>query len=64
MGQSYKLTLDELSGVTDWSQLKVDGVAFTRRTNTLYLKGEELGNHPVHVSYEGLVDKHFILNVI
>ncbi|WQZ01635.1 hypothetical protein Adeo_39 [Klebsiella phage Adeo] len=67
-GDSLKVTLDGLDGVTDWSSLEVtygtSGVAsHTRRTNTLYFKGIAVGETPVTVSFDGSEMKSFKLVV-
>jgi hypothetical protein len=67
-GDSLKVTLDGLEGVTDWSSLEVtygtSGVAsHTRRTNTLYFKGIAVGETLVTVSFDGSEMKSFKLVV-
>lgn len=67
-GDSLKVTLDGLEGVTDWSTLEVtygtSGTAsHTRRTNTLYFKGIAVGETLVTVSFDGSERKSFKLVV-
>ncbi|APZ82840.1 hypothetical protein HOR50_gp30 [Klebsiella phage K5-4] len=67
-GDSLKVTLDGLDGVTDWSSLEVtygtSGIAsHTRRTNTLYFKGIAVGETLVTVSFDGSEMKSFKLVV-
>lgn len=67
-GDSLKVTLDGLEGVTDWSSLEVtygtSGIArHTRRTNTLYFKGIAVGETLVTVSFDGSEMKSFKLVV-
>lgn len=67
-GDSLKVALDGLEGVTDWSTLEVaygtSGIAsHTRRTNTLYFKGIAVGETPVTVSFDGSERKSFKLVV-
>ncbi|WBU87614.1 hypothetical protein [Klebsiella phage ZCKP3] len=67
-GDSLKVTLDGLEGVTDWSTLEVtygtSGIAsHTRRTNTLYFKGIAVGETLVTVSFDGSERKSFKLVV-
>lgn len=67
-GDSLKVTLDGLEGVTDWSSLEVtygtSGIASnTRRTNTLYFKGIAVGETLVTVSFDGAEMKSFKLVV-
>ena len=67
-GDSLKVTLDGLEGVTDCSSLEVtygtSGVAsHTRRTNTLYFKGIAVGETLVIVSFDGSERKSFKLVV-
>lgn len=67
-GDSLKVALDGLEGVTDWSSLEVtygtSGVAsHTRRTNTLYFKGIAVGETLVTVSFDGSEMKSFKLVV-
>lgn len=67
-GDSLKVTLDGLEGVTDWSNLEVtygtSGIAsHTRRTNTLYFKGIAVGETLVTVSFDGSERKSFKLVV-
>lgn len=67
-GDSLKVALDGLEGVTDWSSLEVtygtSGVAsHTRRTNTLYFKGIAVGETLVTVSFDGSEMKTFKLVV-
>lgn len=67
-GDSLKVTLDGLDGVTDWSALEVtygtSGIASnTRRTNTLYFKGIAVGETLVTVSFGGSEMKTFKLVV-
>lgn len=67
-GDSLKVTLDGLDGVTDWSTLEVtygtSGIAsHTRRTNTLYFKGIAVGETLVTVSFDGSEMKSFKLVV-
>ncbi|WWT42192.1 hypothetical protein [Klebsiella phage 175032] len=67
-GDSLKVALDGLEGVTDWSTLEVaygtSGIAsHTRRTNTLYFKGIAVGETLVTVSFEGSEMKTFKLVV-
>ena len=67
-GDSLKVTLDGLEGVTDWSSLGVtygtSGIAsHTRRTNTLYFKGIAVGETLVTVSFDGSEMKSFKLVV-
>lgn len=68
-GDSLKVALDGLEGVTDWSSLEVSygtsGIAsHTRRTNTLYFKGIAVGETLVTVSFDGSEMKSFKLVVI
>lgn len=67
-GDSLKVALDGLEGVTDWSSLEVtygtSGIAsHTRRTNTLYFKGIAVGETLVTVSFDGSEMKTFKLVV-
>lgn len=67
-GDSLKVALDGLEGVTDWSSLEVSygtsGIAsHTRRTNTLYFKGIAVGETLVTVSFDGSEMKSFKLVV-
>ncbi|AXE28428.1 hypothetical protein [Klebsiella phage vB_KpnP_IME321] len=67
-GDSLKVALDGLEGVTDWSSLAVtygtSGVAsHTRRTNMLYFKGIAVGETLVTVSFDGSEMKSFKLVV-
>lgn len=67
-GDSLKVALDGLEGVTDWSTLEVtygtSGIAsHTRRTNTLYFKGIAVGETLVTVSFDGSERKSFKLVV-
>lgn len=67
-GDSLKVTLDGLDGVTDWSSLEVTYgtsgiVSHTRRTNTLYFKGIAVGETLVTVSFDGSEMKTFKLVV-
>ncbi len=67
-GDSLKVALDGLEGVTDWSSLDVtygtSGIAsHTRRTNTLYFKGIAVGETLVTVSFDGSEMKSFKLVV-
>ena len=67
-GDSLKVTLDGLEGVTDWSTLEVTygtyGIAsHTRRTNMLYFKGIAVGETLVTVSFDGSERKSFKLVV-
>lgn len=67
-GDSLKVALDGLEGVTDWSSLEVtygtSGIAsHTRRTNTLYFKGIAVGETSVTVSFDGSEMKSFKLVV-
>lgn len=67
-GNSLKVALDGLDGVTDWSSLEVtygtSGIAsHTRRTNTLYFKGIAVGETLVTVSFDGSEMKSFKLVV-
>lgn len=67
-GDSLKVALDGLEGVTDWSSLEVtygtSGIAIhTRRTNTLYFKGIAVGETLVTVSFDGSEMKTFKLVV-
>lgn len=67
-GDSLKVTLDGLDGVTDWSSLEVtygtSGIAsHTRRTNTLYFKGIAVGETLVTVSFDGSEMRTFKLVV-
>ena len=67
-GDSLKVTLDGLDGVTDWSAIEVtygtSGIASdTRRTNTLYFKGIAVGETLVTVSFGGSEMKTFKLVV-
>jgi hypothetical protein len=67
-GDSLKVALDGLEGVTDWSSLEVtygtSGIASnTRRTNTLYFKGIAVGETLVTVSFGGSEMKTFKLVV-
>nr|DAD75789.1 MAG TPA: hypothetical protein [Caudovirales sp. cthNP28] len=67
-GDSLKVALDGLEGVTDWSTLEVtygaSGIAsHTRRTNTLYFKGIAVGETLVTVSFDGSEMKSFKLVV-
>lgn len=67
-GDSLKVTLDGLDGVTDWASLEVtygtSGIAsHTRRTNTLYFKGIAVGETLVTVSFDGSEMKSFKLVV-
>lgn len=67
-GDSLKVALDGLDGMTDWSTLEVtygaSGIAnHTRRTNTLYFKGIAVGETLVTVSFEGSERKTFKLVV-
>ena len=67
-GDSLKVTLDGLDGVTDWATLEVtygtSGIASnTRRTNTLYFKGIAVGETLVTVSFDGSERKSFKLVV-
>lgn len=67
-GDSLKVALDGLDGVTDWSSLEVtygtSGIAsHTRRTNTLYFKGIAVGETLVTVSFDGSEMKSFKLVV-
>ncbi|WYC18498.1 hypothetical protein 71Y_17 [Klebsiella phage vB_KpnP_71Y] len=67
-GDSLKVALDGLEGVTDWSSLGVtygtSGIAsHTRRTNTLYFKGIAVGETLVTVSFDGSEMKSFKLVV-
>lgn len=67
-GDSLKVALDGLEGVTDWSSLEVtygtSGIASrTRRTNTLYFKGIAVGETLVTVSFDGSEMKSFKLVV-
>lgn len=67
-GDSLKVALDGLEGVTDWSILEVtygtSGIAsHTRRTNTLYFKGIAVGETLVTVSFDGSEMKSFKLVV-
>lgn len=67
-GDSLKVALEGLEGVTDWSSLEVtygtSGVAsHTRRTNTLYFKGIAVGETLVTVSFDGSEMKSFKLVV-
>lgn len=67
-GDSLKVTLDGLEGVTDWSTLEVTyGTSWiashTRRTNTLYFKGIAVGETLVTVSFDGSERKAFKLVV-
>lgn len=67
-GDSLKVTLDGLEGVTDWSSLEVtygtsEIASHTRRTNTLYFKGIAVGETLVTVSFDGSEMKTFKLVV-
>ncbi|QOV06816.1 hypothetical protein CIBFHDKI_00185 [Klebsiella phage 066027] len=67
-GDSLKVALDGLEGVTDWSSPEVtygtSGIAsHTRRTNTLYFKGIAVGETLVTVSFDGSEMKTFKLVV-
>lgn len=67
-GDSLKVALDGLEGVTDWSSLEVtygtSGISsHTRRTNTLYFKGIAVGETLVTVSFDGSEMKSFKLVV-
>lgn len=67
-GDSLKVTLDGLEGVSDWSTLEVtystSGIAsHTRRTNTLYFKGIAVGETLVTISFDGSEMKTFKLVV-
>lgn len=67
-GDSLKVALDGLEGVTDWSSLEVtygtSGITnHTRRTNTLYFKGIAVGETLVTVSFDGSEMKSFKLVV-
>lgn len=67
-GDSLKVALDGLEGVTGWSTLEVtygtSGIAsHTRRTNTLYFKGIAVGETLVTVSFDGSERKSFKLVV-
>lgn len=67
-GDSLKVALDGMEGVTDWSSLEVtygtSGIAsHTRRTNTLYFKGIAVGETLVTVSFDGSEMKSFKLVV-
>lgn len=67
-GDSLKVALDGLEGVTDWASLEVtygtSGIAsHTRRTNTLYFKGIAVGETLVTVSFDGDEMKSFKLVV-
>jgi len=68
VGQSLKVTLDELSEVTDWSSLVVtlgdtSLATWSRRTNSLYFKGVAEGETMVSISFEGTERKTFKLIV-
>ena len=64
VGDSIKVELSELAGVTDWSLLTVDvnpSVTFTRRTNSLYFKGSVAGDYQIIIDYDGSPVRSFVL---
>lgn len=68
VGNSLKVTLDELEGNDDWSTLVVTleeatVATWSRRTNSLYFKGIATGQTRVTVEFNGEVIREFTLNV-
>lgn len=65
-GDSIKVELSELAGVTDWSLLTVDvdpSVTFSRRTNSLYFKGSVAGDYQITIGYDGSPVRSFVLTI-
>lgn len=62
MGVSLKVDFPELADVTDWSLLDVtmpDGVSYSRRTSSLYLKATDAVTGLVTVGYDGSTVRSF-----